>query len=76
VGLRNCITCAHYVMNSGEEAGRTSLDFCAKKQKDLPASAFCFEDLCCSTGCGWNMRAFSVLEEIGSACTDYEPKGG
>jgi hypothetical protein len=70
------MTCAYYVMDSGEDAGRTSLDFCAKKQTDLPTSAFCFDDLCCTTGSQWNTRAFSLLEEIGSACTEYESKGG
>jgi len=71
---KTCLNCTNYFMDSGEEIGRMSFDFCIKKQKPLPTAAFCFDDVCCPNGSYFNIRAFAHLEKIAEDCTIYEKK--
>jgi hypothetical protein len=73
---RSCMNCKHYSMSAGEERGRTSFDYCAKKG-DLPTAAFSFCDTCCGgpTCSCLNIYAFTCLEEIAENCEHYEEKG-
>jgi hypothetical protein len=69
---KTCLDCKHYSMDSGEEIGRMSLDFCVKHQTSLPTAAFCYDDLCCHSGSFFNKAAFLYLQERGETCGDYE----
>jgi hypothetical protein len=72
--IRTCLDCVGYSMDSGPEIGRTSLDYCEKRRQHLPTAAFCFDDLCCSTGSDYFGGAFSQLEAIAQECELYEHK--
>jgi len=69
---RTCLNCRYYSMNGGEESGRMSFDFCNKKKKNLPTAAFSFDDLCCSNTSNFNLKSFSLLEEIAKNCDYFE----
>ena len=71
---KSCLSCKYYSMKGGPERGRTSLDFCEKKGKYLPVSAFSFNDVCCTNTTSFNAGAFSCLEEIAEDCAYYEKK--
>jgi len=63
-------------MSDARERSRLSFDFCTRKGEDLPAAAFCFDDLCCTvTSDYFSLRAFTCLEEIAKSCDYYENKG-
>jgi len=74
MNTKTCLDCRYYVMAGGPETGRTSFDFCQKKQKSLPTAAFCFEDTCCATTSTYNTAAFSVFENIALKCEYFEKK--
>ena len=70
--MRTCLDCNNYSMDGGKEGGRMSFDFCIKKREILATAAFCFDDVCCSFGSYFNIRAFVRLEKIAEDCVDYE----
>ena len=72
---RTCLDCKYYVGSKEPERNRMDSDFCLKRGVRLPVAAFCFDDLCCSTGGDYfSVRALKCLEDIAGGCIYYKKR--
>ncbi|MDY6880849.1 MAG: hypothetical protein V2J25_02320 [Desulfatiglans sp.] len=72
--IKTCLDCEYYSMVSSRDMGRTSLDHCDKNKEYLPTAAFCFNDTCCPTASNFNVRAFTIFQDIAGDCIHYKKK--